>query len=91
LVIQHMKKTYIAVSEILPIKQGLKPFLLLHLHQSHFCLRDTSNKTRIETSQITLSLCLDYCLRDTSNKTRIETTRAQAQEVSRPWSQRYFQ
>ena len=39
----------IAVSEILPLKQGLKPTLPGDVKQPKYGLRDTSIKTRIET------------------------------------------
>ena len=38
-------------------------------------LRDTSNKTRIETIYAILCNMRKICLRDTSNKTRIETVK----------------
>jgi hypothetical protein len=55
------------------------------------CLKDTSNKTRIETDLGCTAALKKTSLKDTSNKTRIETEQQVGVYTQRPLSERYFQ
>ena len=63
------------LTELHPIKQGLKLPYQGALPSANDAYRATSNKTRIETPEANWGIMPASAYRATSNKTRIETTR----------------